>query len=155
MTNEVNMGENAGFGYDSALSADGKYSGLTLSCTAGATLAFGDICSPSGTSNKWVLADANAITTTSGDARGILGVCVLAANDTETTKMLLHGMVRADSKFPTLTINEQVFLSETAGAVTLTKPTTTDSVTRCLGFGTTGSGDNLFFNPSSASAKLN
>jgi len=149
LTGEINMGENAGFGYDSDLSADGKYSGLTLSGTAGATLAFGDICSPSGTSNKWVLADANVITTASGDGRGILGVCVLAANDTQATKMLLHGMIRADAKFPTLTINEQVFLSETAGAVTLTKPTTADSITRCLGFGTAGTGDNLFFNPSS------
>ena len=148
LTTEIGLGENAGFGYDNALSADGKYSGIVLDGTAGATIAFGDICCPTGTSNKWVLADANVITTASGDGRGILGVCVLAASDTGATKMLLLGMVRADAKFPTLTINEQVFLSETAGLVTLTKPTTADSINRCLGFGTAGTGDNLFFNPS-------
>lgn len=148
MTSEVGLGENAGFGFDNSLSADGKYSGLVIDGTAGATLAFGDVCSPTGTSNKWVLADANVITSAAGDARGMLGVCVLAASDTQATKMLLFGMVRADAKFPTLTINEKVFLSETAGAVTLTMPTTADAAIRCLGFGTAGTGDNLFFNPS-------
>jgi hypothetical protein len=148
LTTEVGLGENAGFSFDNSLSADGKYSGLVVDGTAGATLAFGDICSPSGTSNKWVLADANAITTTSGDGRGVLGICVLAASDTQATKMLLFGMVRADAVFPTLTINEMVFLSETAGDVTLTAPTTADALQRVVGMGTSGTGDNLFFNPS-------
>lgn len=145
---EVGLGENAGFAFDNSLSADGKYSGFVLDGTAGATLAFGDICSPSGTSNKWVLADANVITATTGDGRGMLGICVLAANDTQATKMLLYGTVRADTAFPALTINAQVYLSETAGDVTLTQPTTTDAIIRVVGQGTAGTGDNLFFNPS-------
>jgi len=148
LTSALDLGENAGLFVDSALSADGKYSGIVIDGIAGTTLAFGDICSPSGTSNKWVLADANVITTASGDGRGMLGVCVLAASDTQASKFLVYGTVRADAAFPTLTINQQVFLSETAGDVTLTKPTTADSITRCLGFGTAGAGDNLFFNPS-------
>jgi hypothetical protein len=145
---QVGLGENAGLNLDNDLSADGKYSGITIDGTAGATLAFGDICCPSGTSNKWVPADANAITTTSGDGRGMLGICVLAANDTQATKMLMYGTVRADTAFPTLTINEQVYLSETAGDVTLTQPTTADAIIRVVGYGTAGTGDNLFFNPS-------
>jgi hypothetical protein len=148
LTGTINLGENAGLTLDNDLSADGKYSGTVIDGTAGATLAFGDICSPSGTSNKWVLADANVITATTGDARGILGICVLAANDTDPTKMLLYGTVRADTAFPTLTINAQVYLSETPGDVTLTQPTTTDAVIRVVGFGTAGTGDNLLFNPS-------
>lgn len=60
--------------------------------------------------------------------------------------MLLFGTIRADAKFPTLTIGAPVHLSGTAGAVQVAAPTTTDSVTRRLGFALTA--DSFMFNPS-------
>jgi hypothetical protein len=59
--------------------------------------------------------------------------------------MLLWGMVRADTAFPTFTIGNPVYVSETAGDVTNTQPTTTDVVIRIVGVGWTA--DELFFNP--------
>ena len=149
LQSEINLGENAGLILDAALSADGKYSGITRGGTAGATLAFGDLCYLDPTDSRWELADANAAAAADGDARGILGICVLvAAGDGSATKMLLWGMVRADTAFPTFTIGSPVYVSETAGDVTNTQPTTADVVIRIVGVGWTA--DELFFNPDQA-----
>lgn len=72
-------------------------------------------------------------------------MCVSAATDTQTTTILLQGIVRADSKFPTLTITAPVYLSETAGAIVVAQPTTTDAVIRMLGYALTA--DEIYFNP--------
>jgi hypothetical protein len=68
-----------------------------------------------------------------------------AAADGDATKMLLWGLVRADAAFPTLTVGAPVYVSETAGDIVVTQPTTTDVVIRVIGFGWTA--DELFFNP--------
>jgi hypothetical protein len=146
MTAEVGLGENAGFGFDNNLSADGKYSGFVLDGVAGATLAFGDLIMFQASDSRWELADANVITAAQADARGMIGLCVLAAaGDGSATKVLLQGFIRADTAFPALTINGQVFMSETAGDITMTAPTTADSVTRVLGQAFTA--DAMYFNP--------
>lgn len=73
-------------------------------------------------------------------------MCVLAAAaDGDATTMLLWGMIRADAKFPTLTINAQIYASETAGLITNTQPPTTDVVIRPVGFAFTA--DEVYFNP--------
>jgi hypothetical protein len=147
LTTEIGLGENAGFSLDNALSADGKYSGITIAGTAGATLAFGDLCYFDPTDSRWELTDANAVAAADGDARGTLGLCVLAAaGDASATKMLLWGVISADTAFPSLTINAQVYVSETAGDITNTQPTTTDVVIRVIGVGLKTT--DLFFNPS-------
>jgi len=129
------------------LSADGKYTGITRSGTAGATLAFGDLVYLQASDSRWELADANSSAGAAGDPRGILGICVLAAAaDGDATIVLLNGTVRADSAFPTFTINAPVYVSETAGGVVVAQPTTTDVVIRIVGFGMTA--DELYFNPS-------
>jgi hypothetical protein len=148
MTGDITLGENASIAQDPALSADGKYTGTTVTGTAGATLAFGDLVYIDPTDSRWELADANAASAADGDARGIIGICVLAAaNDGDATKVLLHGMVRADTAFPTFTINAPIYVSETAGDVTETQPTTADVVIRVVGFGYTA--DSMWFAPSS------
>ena len=38
-------------------------------------------------------------------------MCVLGANDTQATKILLQGQIRADAKFPTLTVGSVVVLT--------------------------------------------
>lgn len=146
LTSEIGLGENAGFGFDNSLSADGKYSGFVVDGTAGTTLAFGDLIYLDPTDSRWELTDANSASGADGDARGSLGICVLAAAaDGDPTKILLLGFVRADTAFPALTVNNPVYVSETAGDITNTQPTTTDVVIRIIGWGFTG--DVLFFNP--------
>ena len=143
LTGEVNLGENAGLIYDAALSADGKYSGLVEGGTAGATLAFGDLCYFQASDSRWELVDANL----SAGYDKKLGMCVLAAAaDGDVTKMLLVGKIRADAAFPTFTIAAPVYMGETAGDVVVTQPTTADVAVRIVGFGNTA--DELYFNPS-------
>jgi hypothetical protein len=145
MTGAITLAENASIAHDPALSADGKYTGLTITGTAGAALAFGDLIYLDPTDSKWELADANAASAADGDSRGILGICVLAANENAATNILLNGVVRADTAFPTLTVNAPVYVSETAGDVTNTQPTTTDVVIRIVGYGLDG--NSMYFNP--------
>jgi len=150
---ELNLGENASLALDTALSADGKYSGIVESGTAGAALAFGEVCYFSVTDSRWELAKADAAATSGGV---LLGICVLAAaGDGSATKMLLWGKIRADAKFPTLTIGANVYLSAATGGLivagatnaTTGQPTGTDHVIRVMGFAKTA--DELFFNPGS------
>jgi len=142
---DLTFGENTYFKFDALLSADEKFCGLMEEGIAGGTIAVGDLCSPSGTSGKWVLADAGVITAASGDCRGILGICLLAANDNGATKMLLQGKARS-AAFPAFTVNQQLFVSETAGDITGTIPTSLDHAVRCIGYALTA--EDLFFNPS-------
>jgi hypothetical protein len=138
------FGENTELKLDAALSADGKYCGITEAGTAGATLAFGDLIYLAAADSRWELADASAAST-SGDVR--IGICVLAAAaDGDPTTILLWGKIRADAAFPSFTVSAPVHISETAGDVVVAAPTTTDSVTRRVGFGNTA--DELFFCPS-------
>lgn len=143
----LNLEENASIALDPSGSADGKYTGITRTGTAGAALAFGDLVYLDPTDSRWELADANAAQGADGDSRGVLGICVLAAAaDGDPTTILLYGTVRADTAFPTMTVNNQMYVSETAGDITGTQPTTTDVVIRVVGAAL--SADELLFNPS-------
>ena len=146
-TSGITLNENASIALTPALSADGKYNGITRTGTAGATIAFGNLVYLDPTASKWKLADANSAAAAAGDPRGILGICVLAAAaDGSSTTVLLYGSVRADAAFPTFTVNAPIYVSETAGAVVVAQPTTLDVVIRVVGFGLTG--DEMFFCPS-------
>lgn len=126
-----------------ALSADGKFSGIVQQGVCGETLVFGNLVYLKASDSRWWKTLASAVAT-SGDVK--IGICVLAGNAADTTKILLFGNVRADSLFPSLTISAPVYISATAGLITNTAPTTTDYVIRKIGFGNTA--DELFFNPS-------
>lgn len=136
--------ESASIALDPALSADGTWTGITRTGTAGATLAFGDLVYLNSTP-KWVLADADAAST-SGSV--LLGICVLAAaSDGDPTTVLLWGNVRADTAFPTMTVGAPQYVSATAGDITGTQPSSTDQVIRVVGFAL--GADELMFVPSS------
>lgn len=136
--------ENVSLALDSALSADGKYTGITRAGTAGATLAFGDLVYLAAADSRWELADADAAST-SGDV--ILGMCVLAAAaDADPTTILLFGNIRADTAFPALTIGAPAYVGTTAGDIQTAQPSGTDDVIRRVGFALTA--DELLFNPS-------
>lgn len=142
----LTLEENASIALDPAGSADGKYTGITVTGTGGTTIAFGDLIYLDPTDSRWELVDANAAAGADGDARGLVGMAVTTSTDGNPVTVLLMGIIRADAVFPALTIGSQVFASETAGDVTVTKPTTTDAVVRCLGSALTA--DEMFFNPS-------
>jgi hypothetical protein len=144
MSTELNMGENAGFALDAALSATGIYCGIVEAGTAGATLVFGDICYLQTADSRWELAGADNAAVGHNFK---LGMCVLAAaSDGQPTKMLLYGKIRADAIFPTFTIGAPVYLSTTLGDVQVAAPTATTDIVRVVGYGNTA--DELFFNPS-------
>lgn len=62
------------------------------------------------------------------------------------TKILLQGTIRADAKFPALTIGAPAYVGETAGAIQTAIPTGADNVIRVVGRALTA--DELYFCPS-------
>jgi hypothetical protein len=139
----IQLAENAPIILDSALSADGKYSGIIRDGIAGATLAFGDSVYLAVADSRWELTDADAAAT----SFGLLGICVLAAaSNGDATKVLLWGIVRADTAFPSFTVGAPVYLSTTDGDLTSTAPTGSGDCVRIVGQAWTA--DELFFNPS-------
>lgn len=142
----ITLAENTSIALDPAGSADGKFTGLTVTATAGYTQAFGDLVYIDPTDSRWEATDANSAAGADGDARGILGMVVVAGTDGNPCTILLNGIIRADAKFPTFTVNNPIYVSETAGLVTQTQPTTTDVVIRVVGTALTA--DEMYFNPS-------
>ena len=141
----ITLAENTSIALDPAGSADGKWTGITITGTSGYAQAFGDLVYLDPTDSRWEAADANAASGADGDARGILGMVVSAGTDGNACTILLVGVIRADAKFPAFTINNPIYVSETAGSVTQTQPTTTDVVIRIVGAALTA--DEMYFNP--------
>jgi hypothetical protein len=140
----ITLAENNSVDLDPVLSADGKYTGMCITGTAGATLAFGDLVYLASADSRWELADADAASTA---GTVLLGMCVLAASgDGEATKILLQGNIRADTAFPALTVGGAVYVGTTAGDVQTSAPTGADDVVRVVGHGLTA--DSMIFNPS-------
>ena len=135
--------ENTAIILDSALSADGKYSGIVEAGTAGATLAFGDLVYLQTADSRWELASADDGAT---GCNFKLGICVLAAaDDASATAVLLFGKVRADTAFPALTVGAPVYMGTTAGDVQTAAPSGSADIVRIVGYGNTG--DELYFCP--------
>lgn len=153
MTGNIQLWENTSLDNNPSLSADGKYTGIAITWTAWATLAFWDLIYLDPTDSRRELADANIAAWSDWDARWILWICVLAASwDWQPTKILLHWVVRADTAFPSLTINAQAYVSETAWDITNTAPTTSWAIVRVVWWWLTA--DALYFNPSSDWAEV-
>jgi hypothetical protein len=145
LTGNITLGENTSIDLDPAGSADGKYSGICITGTAGAALSFGQLIYLAVADSRWELADADA-TATAGTP--LLGMCVLAAGaDGNATKILLQGTIRADAQFPALTVGAPAYVGETAGAIQTAIPTGADNVIRVVGFALTA--DEIYFSPSS------
>lgn len=145
LTGPITLGENTSIALDPAGSADGKYSGITVTGTGGAVIAFGDLVELSPADSRWELVDVSAASGAIGDARGMIGMAVTSSTDGGALTVLLHGIIRADANFPALTIGGPVYAT-TAGNITVTQPTTTDHVIRIVGFALTT--DEIYFNPS-------
>lgn len=142
----ITLAENTSLDLDPAGSADGRYTGIAITGTAGEALAFGDVIVLDVTAGKWFKGSVSAAAGADGDLRGGVGMCVLAAaGDASATKILLMGTCRADANFPALTVGSVVYAT-TSGDITVTRPSTTDHVIKILGFALTA--DEIMFNPS-------
>ena len=128
------------------MSADERYSGITIPGTAGATLAFGDLCYLDVTATEWLLADADA-TATSGGV--VLGICVDASTDGAATSMLLLGTVRSAAFPASIALGAPLYVSTTAGDISAAQPSGVDDVIRVVGFAVTVEPNTIYFNPSS------
>lgn len=113
-------------------------SGLKASLTAGENLVFGDACYVKSDGKIWK-ADASVIATASAVFLALATISADAAGN-----FLLIGFARNDAW--TWTVGGLVYLSETAGALTQTAPTATDTVTQILGVATHA--DRMYFSPS-------
>jgi hypothetical protein len=113
--------------------------------TAAATLAVGDLCYMT-SAFKWDLADADAASTSGSVA---LGICVLAGNANNATRMLLVGTARSAAFPASITGGAQLYVSQTAGDMTTTIPTGADVVVRVCGWAILTEPNTVYFNPSS------
>lgn len=137
------LAENSSIQLDPAGSADGKYTGITVTGTAGYTQAFGDLVYLAVADSRWELADADA-SATAGPV--MLAMVVSAGTDGTPCTLLLQGIIRADAKFPTMTVGATQYVGETAGAIQGSIPTGADNIIRTVGYALTA--DELYFNPS-------
>ncbi len=138
------LGEGTSLALDPAGSADGAFTGITVTGLAGYTQAFGDLNYLAVADSRWELTDADAVAT-AGNV--MLGMVVVAGTDGNACTMLLQGIIRADAKFPALTIGAAVYIGDdTAGTIETTIPTGADNVIRVVGFALTA--DEIYFNPS-------
>ena len=143
MTGDIQLGE-TDIKLDAVLSGDEKWSGVTMSGTAGATLAVGDICFLQTADSKWELVDGILDGTDLG-FKLQLGICVLAASADAATEMLVYGKIRS-AAFPAFTVGAPVYLSDTAGDLQVAQPSTTNFAIRIVGYAV--STEELLFSPS-------
>jgi hypothetical protein len=140
----VALGENCAVALDPEGSADEKWSGITVTGTAGATLAVGDLCYLDVTAAEWLLTDADAAAT-AGPV--VLGICILAANNAEATNMLLMGTVRSAAFPASIALGAPVYISGTAGDITATAPSTATQIVRIVGHAVTVEPNTIYFAP--------
>lgn len=138
------LAENASIGLDPAGSADGKYTGITVTAVAGYAQAFGELVYLAVADSRWEKTDADAAATAGPVMLGM--VVVAGGSDGAACTILLQGIIRADAQFPALTVGAPVYVGETAGAIQVAIPTGADNVIRVVGYALTA--DEIYFNPS-------
>lgn len=125
------VGDKASIVLNSSALNDESWSGTIISGTAGATLAVGDVCYLKTADSQWYLNDGILDGTDAG-FKLKLGICILAANDNDATKILLDGLI-ASAAFPAFTVGAPVYLDDTAGDLVVAQPTTTNFAIRVVG----------------------
>lgn len=89
----------------------------------------------------WELADASAAAT----ATNLLAMC---STTTDGTLMLQSGVINPFGSQAGISTGVPVYMSETAGEVTGTAPTTSLAIVRVIGYKVNTTDDTIFFNPS-------
>ena len=119
--------------------ADHTFTGLSAQMLAGGAIAAFDLVCIHTTTQEVVEADASAYAT----AR-VIGIAPAAISDTATGTVLLQGFIRDDTW--TWTAGSTLYLSETAGAMTHTAPSTDGAFVLVVGVAL--SPDVVYINPS-------
>jgi hypothetical protein len=119
--------------------ADHTYTGLSAQMLAGGAISAFDLVCIHTTTQEVVEADASAYAT----AR-VIGIAPAAISDTATGTILLHGFIRDDTW--AWTAGSTLYLSETAGAMTHTAPSTDGAFVQVVGVAL--SPDVVYMNPS-------
>ena len=119
--------------------ADHTCTGLTAQMLAGGTISAFDLVCVHTTTGEVVEADASAYAT----AR-VIGIAPAAISDTATGTILLQGFIRDDSW--SWTTGSTLYLSETAGAMTHTPPSTDGAFVNIVGVALEP--DVVYINPS-------
>ena len=139
----VTIADSKGIIIDSTPTDDG-FNGIFASFdnATGATINRGEVVYVTGTANQVAKARANADGTMPAIAIATADVANGASGN-----FMLHGIVHDSTKFPTLTIGGEVYVSEdTAGLVTSTLPASSGDRVQVVGVGLHG--DKMLFNPS-------
>jgi len=118
---------------------DETFTGLSAQMLAGGAIAAFKLVCIHTTTQEVVTADASAYAT----AR-VLGIAPAAISDTATGTVLLHGFIRDDTF--AFTAGSTLYLSETAGAMTHTAPSTDGAFVNVVGVAL--SPDVVYINPS-------
>ena len=118
---------------------DHTFTGTTAQMLAGGAISAFDLVCIHTTTSEVVEADASAYAT----AR-VIGIAPAAISDTATGTILLHGFIRDDTY--NWTTGATLYLSETAGALTATAPTTDGAFVQAVGIAL--SPDVVYINPS-------
>lgn len=125
--------------FDSTLASDHSYSGLSLTLTAGETIAFGDIVYMNWADKEVKKAKADSSTTVPA-----IGVALESKDDGEACLILVIGYIRDDTW--NFTAAEVYLSDETAGGVLSSAPTDIGDQVQRLGFAFHA--DKMFFRPS-------
>tara|TARA_R110000824_G_scaffold54765_1_gene151215 strand:- start:242 stop:1510 length:1269 start_codon:yes stop_codon:yes gene_type:complete len=140
-TGNITLGDSASLNISTPLlaGADHTFSGVSAQMLAGGAIAAFDLVCIHTTTSEVVEADASAYAT----AR-VIGIAPAAISDTATGTVLLHGFVRDDTF--NFTAGSTLYLSETAGAMTHTPPSTDGAFVNVVGVAL--SPDVVYINPS-------
>jgi len=128
---------------DAALWATESRTGITTVGVLGGTVTTGDLVYMNSSGN-WVITDG-VLDGTDTSFNKQLGICLAGGANTNPTEILLYGKVRS-AAIGTFTPAVAVYMSNTDGDVTATKPTTSNHAVRIVGFAI--SANELMFNPS-------
>jgi len=90
-------------------------------------------------SQQWEETDADAV----ASSKGMLGI----ATDDDVARFLVKGFAR-DTAYGGFTTGDIVYLSTTAGSITNTAPTAGGDVVRIVGYVSSGSSREIYFDPS-------
>ena len=136
------VGKDGAFSFDATPNTDHTANGpQTSTMSAGYTTTIMDLVYL-GSGNEWLEADADA----TGTSINLLGIALEVKNDGQPMNVALPGSFVRDDSW-NWTGGVPLYISNTPGAITATKPTGSGDVVRTVGYAVTG--DVIFFNPSS------
>ena len=131
LTGSITLWENTWIALDPAWSADWKRSWVTVTWVSWYTQAFWDLVYLSVTDSRREATDANSATTA---WPVMLAMVISAWTDWNACTLLLQGIIRADAKFPTLTVWAPVYVSTTTGEIQVAAPSGTWDIVRIVGY---------------------